>query len=123
VKYRELLLDSLKESILFGVIALPVGYVLVLEFRLSYIDSVAFVLLLESCGLMLIGGAMDLVSAPGIRKVVALIGGTRVRKDGATGANSGGGQDARAGGGAAVYTLTGVLLFLTSLAIAIALAY
>jgi hypothetical protein len=115
------LVDSLKESLVFGVISLPLAYVLVLEFRLGYFDSVGFVLLLESCGLMLIGGAMDLVSAPGIRRVVSLLGrratvevGAKVKPDG--------GADAKFSSGAAVYTLTGVILFMTSLAVAVALA-
>jgi hypothetical protein len=115
VRLRELLLDSLKESVVFGAIALPVAYILVSAFRISYFDSVGFVLLLESCGLMLVGGAMDLVSSPGIRKVVSLLEGKKLRLDG--------GAEGRSGRGAAVYTLTGVILFLSSIAIAIALAY
>jgi hypothetical protein len=72
------------------------------------------VLLIESCGLMLVGGAMDLLGAPGIRKMVSLIGGRRAPVDGVA--------ESRAGNGAAVYALTGVILFLASLALAGALA-
>jgi hypothetical protein len=114
VRIRVLLTDSLKESAVFGAIALPLAYLLVLWIHIAFIDSLGFVLLIESCGLMLVGGAMDLTSTPAVRRFVAHVRGGKADP------HFEGGRNFAA---AAVYTLTGVILFAASMAVAIALGF
>ena len=111
-RYRELAMDSGKESAVFGVIALPLAYLLWLWIRTSFADSFAFVLLIEACGLMLAGGGMEFANSESVRRVVSLITGVQLK------VASSKGQVSRA----AVYTLTGVILFFVSLVVAFAIA-
>lgn len=111
---REIVVNSLKESLVFGAIGLPIAYVLLHYVPTFYLDSYAFVLLIEACGLMLVGGAMELTTTAGVRKIMSLVGGKETKLDGA--------DAKRIVNGAAVYTLTGVTLFLASLIIVIAIS-
>lgn len=113
VRIRELVVDSLKESAVFSAVALPIAYLLLLLIHITFVDSFGFVLLMESCGLMLIGGAMDITSTESVRNFVSFVSRGKVNL------YAGGGRNVA---GAAVYTLTGVILFLASLVVAIALA-
>ena len=107
-QYRELALDSGKESAVFGVIALPLAYLLWLWIRTSFADSFAFVLLLEACALMLAGGGMEFASSESVRKVLPLLTGVQLKAA----------SSKRRVSRAAVYTSTGVILFVASLIVA-----
>ena len=111
---REIVFKSLKESLVFGAIGLPVAYVILYFVPTFYLDCYGFVLLIEACGLMLVGGGMELTTTAGVRKLVSLVGGKAVNLDGA--------DEKRTVSGAAVYTLTGVMLFLASVILAIAIS-
>lgn len=111
---REIVTNSLKESAVFGAIGMPVAYVLLYFVPTSFVDLFGFVLLIEACGLMLVGGAMELTTTASVRKIMSLVGGKYGRLDGEAATKT--------VSGAAVYTLTGVMLFLASLIIAFAIS-
>jgi hypothetical protein len=111
---REIAVDSLKESAVFGALGLPVAYVLLYFVATSFLDLLGFVLLVEACGLWLVGGAMELTTTASVRKIMSLVGGKYGKLD-AT-------DEKRAVSGAAVFTLTGVVLFFASLIIAFAVS-
>ena len=112
-RVRQILLDSLKESLVFAIIALPVSYLLILLIHVAYVDSFGFVLLIESCGLMLVGGAMDITGSPAVKRFVTIVSRGKVSP-------YAGGE--RNFAGAAVVTLTGVFLLCAALAIAVFLS-
>ncbi|HUI85616.1 MAG TPA: hypothetical protein VLY21_00480 [Nitrososphaerales archaeon] len=113
VRIRQIVLDSLKESVVFAGIGLPVAILLALFIHVVYIDAFGFVLLIESCGLMLLGGAMDIAGSPAVKRFVSIMSRGKVTP------YAGGDRDVA---GAAVYTVTGVILFISSLAVAVFLA-
>src|SRR4029077_10016909 len=84
--------------------ALPIGF----------FAALGLVLLLESAGLMLLGGALSFSGQPGVRKLTGLLSGTKVELSKSDIEN----VDAKA----ATFALVGVLLFLESLALAAATA-
>jgi hypothetical protein len=112
-KVRQVLFDSLKESAVFAAVAVPVAYVLFLVIHIGVVDSFGFTLLVEACILMLIGGAMDITGTAAVRRFVSVISGGKVSPFAGAGRNV---------AAAAVFTVTGVILFLASLAVALVLS-
>jgi hypothetical protein len=80
----------------------------------GFVAALGLVMLLESAALMLLGGALSFGGQPGVRRLTALLSGTRTE---VTKADL---QDLDAK--AATYALVGALLFVESLALAVATA-
>jgi hypothetical protein len=72
------------------------------------------VLLIEACGLMLVGGVMEFTSTGVIRRFLSMTT-ARISMDPAS--------MKKQGKGAVLYTLTGVILFLESLLVALLLSF
>lgn len=78
----------------------------------AFVPTLGLVMLLESAALMLLGGAMSFVGRPGVRRMTALVTKTKIEVSRAEVED----LDAMA----ATYALAGTLLFLESLALALA---
>lgn len=107
--YYDLALSSLKESAIFSgacaVVALAGVYVL----SVPFFDGLGLVLLIVSAGLMLVGGALSFVS-PGNVKLLNALSNAKLKPTT---------DDYRkTRNRAALFALTGILLFLYSLALA-----
>ncbi|MDE1853710.1 MAG: hypothetical protein KGI38_08190 [Thaumarchaeota archaeon] len=111
--YVDLLVASVGESALFsaGSAAAAIGGMFILG--VPFLDGLGFVLLVVSAGLMLIGGALSFIS-PGNVKLVNTL--TKAKL------NPGPDDYRRNRNKAALYALTGVLLFVYSLVLAAVLA-
>ena len=113
-RYSEVVADSARESIVFtaigGVIALPIFSFA----HLTYLDAFAFSLLIESCGLMLLGGVTEFTSTGVVRQFLYMTN-RHLNMDPAA--------MQKQGKHAVLYTLTGVILFLESLLIAVLLSF
>ena len=109
----EVLSDSAKESLLFSGIGVLVAFPVFWVFGLSYPDSFGFVLLIEACGLMLVGGVMEFTSTGVIRRFLSLTNSKLSMDPGAM---------RKQMKGAVLYTLIGVILFLESLLVAVLLS-
>ena len=105
----EVLLDSARESLLFSGIGVLVAFPVFWIFGLSYLDSFGFVLLIEACGLMLVGGVMEFTSTGVIRRFLSMTN-SRLSMDPSS--------MRKQMKGAVLYTLIGVILFLESLLVA-----
>jgi len=101
----------LKEAALISLIdiALAAGASFVLP--IGTIPALGLILLLESAALMLLGGALSFAGQPGVRKVLGFL----VTESEHAGAARVEDVDARA----AVYALTGGLLFVESMTLAV----
>ncbi|MDG6909929.1 MAG: hypothetical protein JRN08_06135 [Nitrososphaerota archaeon] len=107
--YVELILDSLWESVIFSVGCAAAAVAGMVIFQVPFADGLGFVLLVVSAGLMLIGGAMSFVSPGNVKVVNALF---RAKLNPTL-------EDFRKSRHrAALYALTGVLLFVYSLVMA-----
>jgi hypothetical protein len=107
--YSKTLVSSLIESAGFNVISAALAAGGVFAFQVPFFDGFGFVLLVVSSILMLVGGAMSFAT-PGTSKVVSLLMG---RKSDMTT------QDyQKAQHRAALYAITGVILFAESLTLA-----
>ncbi len=109
----DVLLDSARESLLFSGIGVLVAFPVFWFFRLSYFDSFGFILLIESCGLMLVGGVMEFTSTGVIRRFLSMTSSRLSMEPAAM---------RKQMKGAVLYTLTGVILFLESLLVAVLLS-
>lgn len=105
----DVLLDSSKESVLFSLVGALVALPVFWFAGLTYLDSLGLVLLIEACGLMLVGGVMEFTSTGVIRRFLSMTS-SHVSMD----------PEAmkKQMKGAVLYTLTGVILFLESLLLA-----
>jgi uncharacterized membrane protein YdfJ with MMPL/SSD domain len=109
-KYVRVAISSAEEAILISVINVIAGLIAILVFNLSIIATLGLILLVESAALMLVGGALGLGGQEGIRKLASTL--TKVdfrisEKD-----------LQRSEMKAAIYSLTGVLLFVESFVLA-----
>ncbi len=107
--YYDLLVSSLKESLIFAgacaLVALAGVYVL----SVPFFNGLGLVLLIASAGLMLVGGAMSFVS-PGNVKLVNALSNAKLKPSI---------EDyRRTRNKAALYALTGIFLFAYSLTLA-----
>jgi hypothetical protein len=111
--YVDLLAASFGESALFsgGSAAAALGGMFILG--VPFLDGLGFVLLVVSAGLMLVGGALSFMSPGNVRLVNAL---TKAKL------NPGPEEYRRTRNKAALFALTGVLLFIYSLVLAAVLA-
>ena len=100
-RYLEFVSSSAKEAVLFNVAGVVLALAVLLLFRIPLSESFGFIILLESTGLMLIGGALGVAGQATTRKVAEML--TRRKLD--PGLRTG--SDAKAG----LYALTGIILF------------
>lgn len=100
-RYLEVTVSSAKEAVLFNIGGVAVALGVLLLFKIPLGDSFGFIILLESTGLMLIGGALGVAGQATTRKLAEII--TRRKVEPGSVAAS----DLRA----ALYALTGVILF------------
>jgi hypothetical protein len=111
--YADLVLDCLGESLIFAVICAAAGVVGAQLLHYPFQDALGFVMLVVSAGLMLIGGALSFVSPGNVKVFNALMSGVVKEK-----LNPGPDDYRRSMHRAALYSLTGVLLFSYSLLMA-----
>jgi hypothetical protein len=101
---------SVKGALLVTIIDLGVAGLSSAVVATAFVPALGLIMLVESAGLMLLGGALSFSGQPGMRKLTGLFTGARIE---VTKADLEG-LDARA----AAFALAGVLLFLESLALA-----
>jgi len=107
--YRKTVVSSVVESLIFSALAAVAAFAALEGLQISFFDAFGFILLILSSGLMLVGGAMSFAT-PGTARVVSLLTGKKA--DQTT-------QDfEKAQHKAALYALTGVILFAESLTLA-----
>ncbi len=114
----ELVIDSAKEAVLFGVITGAVSLAVAVFLGVPFGDAFGLILLLIGTGLMLIGGALEFSSTASARilgrQVRLLFGRTVDRSPEWSNEDYKKAQQA-----AARYSLTGVILFLAAFTLAI----
>jgi len=103
---------SVKGAVLVTVIDLGVAGLSSVLVAMGFVAALGLVMLVESAGLMLLGGALSFSGQPGVRKLTGLL--TRTKTDLTKPELEG--LDASA----TAFALVGVLLFLESLALAAA---
>lgn len=111
-QYLNVLLSSLWETAAFSVVSAAISVAVVVLAGWSFLSAFGLVLLLESTGLMLVGGAMSFVTPATLRVISSL---TRSRRSLTYE------EYAKANRRAALFTMTGVLLFAESLVLAFTL--
>jgi hypothetical protein len=105
---------SAKGAALVTVVDLAVAGLVSVAVAIGFVAALGLILLLESAGLMLLGGALSFSGQPGVRRLAGLLSGTKIEMSKSDVES----VDARA----AAFALAGVLLFLESLALAAATA-
>jgi hypothetical protein len=118
-RLREIAVDSAKESLVFTGIAIPFAYPILLwlnavHLTTVYPDAFGFALLIEACLLMLAGGALDIGSTGSAKRIYAALARKNFEYDRD--------ETRKQVNRAAVYSVTGVVLFVESLAVALVLA-
>ncbi len=114
-KYLEVFVSSFSESVVFAAICAAVALVGTFILGVSFPDGFGFVLLVVSAGLMLIGGALSFVT-PGKVRVFNMLNVNVLRKQKVNMTKE---DYSRSENRAALYSLTGVLLFAYSLLLAV----
>ena len=114
--YTELLVDSLGESLIFSIICAVAAVAGFFLLQVPFVDGFGFVLLIVSAGLMLVGGALSFVSPGNVKVVNALMGSFMKNR-----LNPGPDDYRNTKQKAALYSVTGVLIFVYSLAMAFVL--
>ncbi len=109
-KYIRTVISSLKEAALISVIDVVPALLALVVFRASVVAAFGLILLLESSGLMLLGGALSFAGQEGFRRLASVL--TRVEPHATER------EVERNEMKAALYVLTGVILFVESSAIA-----
>ncbi len=71
--YTEVAISSVREAVLFNAIGGAVALAALLLVQIPLSDSFGFIVLIESCGLMLVGGAMGVAGQATTRKVAEWI--------------------------------------------------
>jgi len=104
-------LGSLKGAGIVTAIDIGASGVAAVVFSVGFLPALGLVMLVESAGLMLLGGALSFAGQPGVRKVTGLVTRTNIEVKSDL-------DDMEAK--AATFALVGVLLFLESLALAAA---
>ncbi len=109
--YSELVLSSLRESVTFVLICAAIAVVGLFVLGVPFADGLGLVLLVAGAGLMLVGGALSFVSPGNVWIINALTRSKISPSD----------EDYRkTRNRAALYSLTGILLFAYSLLLALA---
>jgi hypothetical protein len=117
---------SVKEASIITGVDIVAGFALFFAFGLRFFDVLGFVLLMEAAVIMLVGGALGVAGQPGLRSLGRLWSGAFRRRREEDGVKAKGKFDTLDDPkgtrlndiGAAMYMLTGVILFLESMALA-----
>lgn len=104
--------SALTEVVLFNLGGLGVAVGALLLFRVPIYDSFGFIILIESTGLMLAGGALGVAGQATTRKITEMLTRSKVKQESIAA------SDFKAG----LYALTGVLLFAEGALMALLLA-
>jgi len=115
--YTELFLDSLSESLVIGVVCAVAAVAGAYLLHVSFPDALGFTLLVVSAALMMIGGGLSFVSPGNVKVFNALMVGFLVKEK----LNPGPDEYRRSRHRAALYSITGALLFGYALAMAVLL--
>ena len=108
--FKEVVTSSLAESAIFVLVDSALSFILLIVFGFEFLSSLGLILLVESAVLMLIGGALDFSKSASGRKILSLMKiDMKDEKD----------ESGKAGKRAGIFTLTGVILFLISLLLAL----
>jgi len=99
--YLEVFASCLKEAALFNVVGAATAVGALVFFDISLFDSFGFIVLIESTGLMLVGGALGVSGGATARKVAEFL--SRKKLDERSVQSS----DAKA----TLYAVTGIILF------------
>ena len=99
--YAEIALTSLKEALLFNLLGAGIAVASQVLFRVPLSDSFGFIMLIESTGLLLIGGALGVAGQATTRKVAEIFTRRKVADS----------EVLKGDQMAALYSLTGVILF------------
>jgi len=94
-------MSSAREAVIFNAVGVIGALVVLILFHISLGDSFGFIILIMSCGLMLIGGALGLAGQASTRKIAEIL--TRRKVDPKSVETS----DLKA----ALYAFTGIILF------------
>jgi UPF0716 family protein affecting phage T7 exclusion len=107
----EAMIATIKEGTLINVINVPVALIGILIIKIGFTDAIGLLLLIEATGLMLAGGAMELGGTASARRLMSMIEKKKMKweKD----------EYERVQRRAAVFTMTGLVLFLESLFLAL----
>lgn len=116
--YTEAALSSAKEAALITVIDLVPMVVGFFALGYSFTDSMGFILLVEGAVLMLAGGAVSFAGQPGVRRLSAVFD-RRFGRRPVTASRSSLDEYENADVKAAFFSLTGVLLFVESIVLAV----
>jgi predicted RND superfamily exporter protein len=100
-RYLEASVSILTEALLFNLGAAAIGFVILLFFRVPMTNTFGFILLIESTGLMLVGGALGLAGQATAQRLSEVLFRQKFKPDSA----------AKTEFKAALYSLTGLLLF------------
>ena len=100
-KYLEVAVSSVWEAVIFNVVGAIVALAVLIIFHVSLGDSFGFIILVMSTGLLLVGGALGLAGQASTRKIAEML--TRKKVDPGSVETS----DLKA----ALYALTGIMLF------------
>lgn len=111
--YYEVVVSSLGESVIFSLGCAIIALAGTILFKIPFSDGLGLVLLIVSAGLMLIGGAMSFVTPGNVRLVNDIVGALTRRSRSRV--NPGPDDFRKTQHSAALYALTGVLLFCYSL--------
>ncbi len=111
-QYASFAVSSLREAAIFNAGAALVGAAVLLLFQVPLQSSYGFILLLESTGLMLVGGALGVAGQATTRKITEIV--TRRKMDEL--------QIGKSDSKAALYALTGAFLFVEGAVLAALLA-
>ncbi len=110
--YRDAFVLSTQEAALISIVDIGVALATLFLFRVAFLDDYGFILLVESAGLLLLGGGLGFAGQPGVRRIVSLTS-IANRREAERPSNDKGSEkqnDVRA----SVYMLTGLFLFLES---------
>lgn len=100
-RYGEFMVSCLKEAVLFNLAGVVVALAVLLLLKVPVYDSFGFIILIESTGLMLVGGALGVAGQATSRKLVEMLTRTKTKPESVAL------SDFKAG----IYALTGVILF------------
>ncbi len=110
--YRDAFVLSTQEAALISIVDIGVALATLFLFRVAFLDGYGFILLIESAGLLLLGGGLGFAGQPSVRRIVSLT--SIANRRGAEGPSNGKGSEKQNDVRASFYMLTGLLLFLES---------
>jgi hypothetical protein len=105
------MISSLGEAAVISLIDVVPAYVALLFFRTGLIEALGLILLVESSGLLLLGGALSFTGQEGFRRLASVLAKVELKSTEK--------EDKKTEMKAALYVLTGVILLVESSVLAI----